>query len=303
MIDVVQGIYYTILEAFQGTYTLEILVHFFELSKIVAPYFLIALLIQVVLKEIICRRKMNITIGNEYAGIAVAAVLGLFSPLPTYAAAPIALSFVQSGAHLSVAMAFLVASPLINPSVFFLTASLLSLRMALLRLLFSFLIAMTGGLLIKLLHFEIELPQDYTHEREKERSIYVDFYRTALFLGKYFLIALFLSAAVKALLPVDYISYILGRNINMSLLVAIALGVPFYSCGGAAIPLINVMMEKGMSDAAAISFFIAGPATKLETIYSYRSLLGGKILSFYLLLTGIGAYLGGMIVHLFCKGT
>ncbi|MBN1466729.1 permease [candidate division KSB1 bacterium] len=299
MNDFIQTIYHAVLEKLQGTYTLQIIVHFFRLSAAIAPYFLVAVFIQVALNRYIQLRKITLKTGNEVVGIVVAALLGLLSPLPTYAAVPIALSFVRAGVSLSVAMAFAVASPLINPSIFLLTASFLGLRMALLRLLFSFIIAIAGGLLIKPFHFALAMQKNDPAKRETNRSIYAEFYRTTLFLGKYFAVALFISAAVKALLPADYISHVLGRAVGTSLLIAIALGVPFYTCGGAAIPLIDVLMEKGMSDAAAIAFFIAGPATKLETLYIYRSMLGGKILSFYLLLTGIGAYLAGMFMYLF----
>ena len=123
----------------------------------------------------------------------------------------------------------------------------------------------------------------------------MDFYRTTLFLGKYFFVALIISAAVKALLSPDYITKLLGPQAQKSILVAIALGVPFYSCGGAAIPLIDVLMEMGMNEGAVLAFFIAGPATKLETMYIYKACLGLKVLFFYLILTGSSAYLSGLI--------
>jgi uncharacterized membrane protein YraQ (UPF0718 family) len=78
------------------------------------------------------------------------------------------------------------------------------------------------------------------------------------------------------------------------LLVAIALGVPFYSCGGAAIPFVDVLSDMGMNKGAVLAFFIAGPATKLETLYIFKSLLGIKILIFYVVITVIGAFLAGL---------
>ena len=297
MVDFIQHIYFSILETLHGTYTLQILTNFFELVWTIAPYFIIAVFIHVGLNYLIRRKKVSLTIRNEYLGIVAAALLGALSPLPTYAAVPIALSFIGSGLRLSVAMSFLIASPLINPSIFFLTASLLGLRIALVRLFLSIFIAIIGGIALKLIRLHVELSKSIATKKEGDRTIFVDVYRTTLFLGKYFVIALLLSAAVRALLPADYISRLLGQNVSMSLLVAIALGVPFYSCGGAAIPLIEVLMEKGMSDAAVIAFFIAGPATKLETVYIYRSMLGSKILIFYLILTCFGAYLGGVMMY------
>ncbi len=191
----------------------------------------------------------------------------------------------------------MIASPLINPSVFFLTASLLGLELALLRMIASLVIAVVGGYLIKAFSVSPHLNENISGRTSEPRPFYIDFYRTALFLGKYFLVALLLSAAVKALVPAEAISRLFGRHVSAGLLTAIALGVPFYSCGGAAIPFIQILMERGMSTAAALAFFIAGPATKLETLYIYKSMLGFKLLFFYLILTGLGAYLVGIAVH------
>ena len=92
----------------------------------------------------------------------------------------------------------------------------------------------------------------------------------------------------------DIIKEILGQQITGSLLVGIALGVPFYSCGGAAIPFVEVLSDMGMNKGAVLAFLIAGPATKLGTLYIFKSLLGIKIFAFYMALTLIGAFCAGM---------
>lgn len=297
MIDFFQHIYFSLRDILEGTYTLRILVDFVRLFISILPYFVIAILIQVVTNRAVQQQKINLKFRNDHLAIVSAALLGVLSPMPTYTAVPIALSLVRTGLPFSAAMTFMIASPLINPSVFFLTASLLGLDIAMLRLAASVLIAVAGGHLIKVFSLTIMIPEDMSARRSQLRPFYVDFYRTTLFLGKYFLVALLLSSAVKAIVPAEVISRLLGQHVGASLLVAIALGVPFYSCGGAAIPLIEVLMERGMSTAAALAFFIAGPATKLETMYIYKSMLGFKILFFYLILTGLGAYLVGVAVH------
>ncbi|MBN1479215.1 hypothetical protein EH223_16100 [candidate division KSB1 bacterium] len=298
MIELLKNACFMMRDALAGTYTLRIFDNFLVLTWNIAPYFFIAILIQVLLRRFVQTKKMSFSVKSESLAIVTAALLGVLSPLPTYAAIPVALSFMQTGLTFSAVLAFAIASPLINPSVFFLTATQLGLTVALIRLFASITIAIAGGFLIKWIKIDTTT-KDKIVPLEQNRPFLIDFYRTSLYLGKYFLVALFLSAAVKALISEEFISRLLGGQVGMSLLVAIALGVPFYTCGGAALPLIDVLMEKGMSTASAIAFFIAGPATKLETIYTYKSLLGTKILLFYLILTGLGAYLVGVLVLIF----
>ena len=63
---------------------------------------------------------------------------------------------------------------------------------------------------------------------------------------------------------------------------AAALGVPLYACGGGSIPIVESMMQMGMSPGAALAFFIAGPATKFSTLSMLGAVWGRRILLFYL---------------------
>ena len=99
---------------------------------------------------------------------------------------------------------------------------------------------------------------------------------------------------MKALVPPEMITRLLSGNAKISTLIAIGMGVPFYTCGGSAIPFIETLMELGMSKGATLAFFIAGPATKLETLYAYKTLLGMKVLIFYLIITFVFSYIAGL---------
>jgi uncharacterized membrane protein YraQ (UPF0718 family) len=294
-------IYFYIIDKLQGTYTLRILQNFFDLVLQIAPYFLISILIQVILKRLFPVKKLVFGSKSEKASIFLGAVVGLISPLPTYAAVPIGFSFLVLGTPFSAIMAFIIASPLMNPAIFYLTYTQLGMKMAMARVIASFILALFGGFLVQIFFKSPgnEINTKLDRIPSSRRSLIQDFNRNCLFLGRYFLIAIMISAAIKALVPAEWITRILGSQVHISLVIAIALGVPFYSCGGAAIPLIEVLQEMGMSHGAALAFFIAGPATKLETLYIFKNLLSLNILSLYLLITLIGAYLSGLIFMLF----
>ncbi len=231
--------------------------------------------------------------------IIIGSVLGILSPLPTYAAIPIGLSLIPLGLPFGAVMAFVIASPLINPSIFFLTLTQMGPEIALARVFASLIISLAGGLLF----LSIKNPQfpdsAFQLSSKTPRPFLIELWRSTLFFTKYFTIAILISAAVKALVSPQFVTQILGQQIERSLLVAIALGVPFYSCGGAAIPFVEVLSEMGMDKGAVLTFFIAGPVTKLETMYIFKSLLGIKYFLLYLLLTLGGAFLSGLLFSLF----
>lgn len=284
-------------DTFQWTYTLRILLTFFDLFVTVAPFFLVAILLQVLLARFAGKRVLRFSAKNEFRSLILAVLIGIVSPLPTYAALPVALSFLALGVPLGSIVAFVIASPLMNPSIFYFTLFELGVKIALLRVFSTCIIALVGGLLAKRVLSTLRSPQiSYTDSGViPVRPFLMEFYRTTLFLGKYFLIALFLSATIKSLLSPEWIAQVLGGHTQKSVLIAMGLGVPFYSCGGAAIPLIATLRDLGMNDGAAVAFFIAGPATKIETFYIFKSMLGGKPLIFYLFVTLLGAYIFGLL--------
>jgi uncharacterized protein len=292
----ISDIYYYILDQFKGTYTLRIIESYFELFVQIAPYLLISVLIHVWLLRIVKSKGIILKIRTNGIAILAAAILGIISPLPTYAAVPIGLSFIPLGVPIAAVIAFVIASPLINPSVFFLTITQLGAEIAVSRVITAFILAITGGFISLLIFNKLNLPVNKEKDTIKpDRSFIQEFKKALLFFGKYFAFALLISALVKALISPEFIKQILGQQITGSLLVGIALGVPFYSCGGAAIPFVEVLSDMGMNKGAVLAFFIAGPATKLETLYIFKSMLGLKMFIYYLTVTVTGAFLAGII--------
>jgi uncharacterized membrane protein YraQ (UPF0718 family) len=290
-------ILYKLVNLLEGTYTLRILEGFFELFFKIGPYLIISIVINIAAIQYFKGRTINFSSESEILSIIFAALIGLISPLPTYAAIPIGISLMTAGIPFSAILAFIISSPLMNPSIFFLTATRLGMEMAIVRTLAAFLIGTLGGLLSIKIFKSIEsikpAPPDISSKTKK--SLIAEVYAHSIYVAKYFSTAILISAAVKALVPPQAITNLLGDNAKMGTLVAIGMGVPFYSCGGAAIPFIETLMDMGMSKGAILAFFIAGPATKLETLYSFHRLLGARVLLFYLTYTLIFSYIAGLL--------
>lgn len=296
MFETIVETYFRIRSILEGTYTLRIIDNFFDLFFKIAPYLLISIVINVVAIRYFRGKKINLTSKSRIISIFVGALIGLVSPLPTYAAIPIGVSLIVAGAPFSAIMAFILSSPLMNPSIFFLTAAEMGIEMAVVRSLAAFLIAVTGGFIsmkvLKSINVQNTINKPY---KSKNRSIGTEFYRNSLYVLKTFSVAILLSAAVKSLIPPSAVTAMLGGNASTGTLAAIGLGIPFYTCGGAAILFMETLYELGMSKGAILAFFIAGPATKMETLYAYKTSLGSKVLIFYLVLTLSFSYLAGLI--------
>ncbi|MCX6143188.1 MAG: permease [Ignavibacteriales bacterium] len=271
--------------------------YFVELFLKVLPYLLLSIALNIAVTRYFRGRKFNFSLQSQYETIFLAALVGLVSPLPTYAAIPIGLSFLTVGVPFSAIVAFIIASPLMNPTVFFLTATQLGMEMAVVRTLAAFVFAIVGGFIsIKVLQYPSQRnPPTEEGQPPIARPLSKEILGNALYMLKFFSLAILLSAAVRALIAPEVIARLLGGNAKVSTLVAIGMGVPFYTCGGSAIPFMQTLMEMGMSKGATLAFFLAGPATKLETLYAYKTMLGTKVLVFFLVLTLVFSYIAGVL--------
>ena len=98
-------LYYHIRNWLEGTYTLRILEDFFELWWKMLPYIIISIGLNVSGARYVRTKKLLIPTSSEPLSIVIAALVGLASPLPTYAAVPIGLSLMTTGLPFSAVMA------------------------------------------------------------------------------------------------------------------------------------------------------------------------------------------------------
>jgi len=259
-------------------------------------------------------------------GVLFASGLGLISPLATYSVIPLAVIMLRQGAPLAPIMAFMISSPLINPGIFAMTAGGMGLRMAVARTVASFVLAVLGGWFaarcerrwgspqnylraqeglsidVPLRHYRKSIDglrsgryQRFLQGKESARSWLFNFGMQIKFAGRFFVLALLVSAAVRVLVSPSLIMQIFGVSSRFSVLLAAAAGIPLYACGGAAIPLIQVLTEMGMTPGAALAFFLTGPATNISTILVLGALFQINFLTLYYAVTLGGAVIVGYI--------
>jgi len=261
----------------------------------------------------VCNRKGGLT------SIVLATLLGLVSPLGSYAVIPIFAAMISTGVPIAPVMSFLVSSPLINPFIFITTWGVLGPGLAIAVLSSAFALGVLSGLIFHYLNkknFFAELVSNNPGKSDNNRqndliskltqkssgNKWLDalklMYKMVKYPGKYFLIAILIAAVVDTYIPQSVVVMTLGAS-RFAVLLAAAMSIPFYVCGGGAIPLIYGLMNMGMSKGAALAFFIAGPATRISPMVTVALLVKKKAFLIYFLvvvLGGIGfGYLYGLM--------
>ena len=241
--------------------------------------------------------------------VVTASIFGALSPFCSCGVIPLVAGMLAAGVPIAPVLAFCIASPVMDPEMFILTAAGLGLDFAVVKTfsamgmgLFAGFVALgldRAGLLTNALK-PIAQPRccggagsdaapatNWRFWREAERR---DAFMEAsvgnfVFLGRWLLFAFLLESLMVTYVPGELVATWLGRGNDYALPLAVALGVPAYMNGYAGIPLVRGLIELGMAAPTGLAFMLAGGFTSIPAAMAFYSIARAKLFALYL---GVG---------------
>lgn len=256
--------------------------------------------------------------GREIRMIGMAALLGGLSPFCSCEVIPFIAALLAVGAPLSAVMAFWLASPLMDPAMFLITAGTLGTDFAVAKTVFAVLLGAFGGATVYLLKtapvFQDPLkaapaksccgcgPSPFKGtpvwrfwgEADRRAVFGKTVLENALFLGKWLWIAYMFEALMLAYVPAEMIATVLGGSGFQPILLGALVGAPAYLNGYAAVPLIDALLAQGMAPGAAMSFVIAGGVSSIPAAIAVWALVKSRVFAAYLGIAMVGALVSGL---------
>ncbi|MEQ8356079.1 MAG: permease [Kiloniellaceae bacterium] len=251
------------------------------------------------------------------AALVIAAAAGSFSPFCSCGVVPLMAALLAAGVPLAPVLAFCVASPLMDPEQFILMAATLGLPFTLAKTLAAFSLGLlAGGATLALQRAglftnplrarsggcggcgapQVDTPRlrwAFWHEAGRRRAFTGEARATGLFLSKWLLLAFAIESLMAAWLPAEVVADTLGGGSWQAIPLAVAVGVPAYLNGFAAIPLVGELMALGMAPGAALAFLIAGGVTSLPAAMAVNALVRRAVFLWYLAIALAGSLLAG----------
>ena len=257
--------------------------------------------------------------GREASMILMAALLGGLSPFCSCEVIPFIAAMLALGAPLSAVMAFWLASPLMDPAMFLITAGTLGTGFAIGKTVAAVGMGLLGGVVVSMfaktaLFADPLKPQPsqsgcgcgpspfsgkpvwrFWSERER-RVIFRDtVLDNALFLGKWLLLAYMIEALMLAYVPAEWIAQILGGTGVWPIFLGALVGAPAYLNGYAAVPLVDALLAQGMAPGAAMSFVLAGGVSCIPAAIAVWALVKPRVFAAYLSIAFVGSLMGGIV--------
>lgn len=251
------------------------------------------------------RTKKLLSHKREFVGNILAALLGIVTPFCSCSAVPVFIGFVESGVPLGVTFSFLISSPMVNEVALIMLWGLFGWKIAAIYIGTGLLVAIVGGIVIGKLKLE-HLVEEYVYNIKmtelelaaltwKERLNYAWGYVLDILkkVWLYVVIGIAIGGIIHGYAPADFLVKYAGPNNFFGVPLAVLVGVPLYSNAAGIIPIVNVLMEKGMAMGTVLAFMMAVTALSLPEMIILRKVLKPKL---------IGIFIGIMSVSIIFVG-
>ncbi|MDP3340525.1 permease [Frigidibacter sp.] len=260
--------------------------------------------------------------GAPLLMIGLGALAGGISPFCSCGVIPLIAALLAMGVPLSAVMAFWLASPIMDPSMFVLTAGVLDLEFAVAKTLAAIGLGLFGGLVVLALSrsgaladplragignggcggARVRAPRPvvwrFWAEPERRAKFAKTALTTTLFLAKWLTLAFILESLMLAWIPAETVTAALGGEGLMPILTATLVGVPAYLNGYAALPLVGGLIEQGMAPGAGMAFLVAGGVTSIPAAMAVWALAKPQVFALYIALSLVGAFASGLLFQL-----
>lgn len=254
--------------------------------------------------------RMLQRVQGHRGGLLVASAIGIASPLCMYGTIPIAAALAHKGARHDILAAFMMSSVLLNPQLLIYTAALGKGVLAA-RVLSCLICGVVAGLLIRrhMRHGGAFFNFGGVSEGGAGRDVHpnpgmrylLNVWRNVRATGLWFFAGIILATLFLYYLPHELFHHLhTAEHGYLPQVVGMALaGIPFYVCGGGAIPLISGWMQMGMSAGAVIAFTLTGAGTKITNLSALKMVLGMRNFLCYIAYVTLFAIAAGVMTNLF----
>lgn len=277
----------------------------------IAPYWAVGIILGSVISVFAKERIHGVLASMQnkklgVLGVIPASLLGVASPLCMFGTIPLAASFSQKGMRDDWLAAFMMSSILLNPQLIFYSAALGSTAF-IIRIVSCIICGISAGLLVYVFYQDKDFfnfsgfEKRASHDTDPNLFLRLikNIWRNIKATGLYFLAGIILTALFQRYVPTHAFASLFGSHRGYGVLMAAAIGVPVYVCGGGTIPLLMGWLQGGLSMGAASAFMITGPATKITNLGAVKIVLGTRNFILYLLFAIFYALVLGLLIDIF----
>jgi uncharacterized membrane protein YraQ (UPF0718 family) len=310
---------FDLLNMVQGKHLAEVL-HFFiyDSIKIMLLLFIVIFLMGIVnsyfpvekVRNFLSRNKLH---GFEYL---MASLFGVVTPFCSCSSVPLFIGFVRGGIPLGVTFAFLVTSPLVNEVAIGLFVGLFGLKITLIYVISGVLLGMTAGLILskfKLERFLTPWVKEVLANAEQESEafqtektpfkerlpiIWAEVMKILKGVVPYVIVGIAIGGLMHGYIPEGFFEKYMGRENPFAVPVATILAVPMYMNASGVLPVVQVLVSKGIPLGTAIAFMMGVVGLSLPEAMLLKKVMTMKLIGIFFGVVTLCIIISGYIFNI-----
>jgi uncharacterized protein len=205
----------------------------------------------------------------------LASFFGTITPFCSCSSVPLFIGFVKGGIPLGVTLAFLISSPLVDAVSVAMFLGMFGWKVTIVYVVSGIVLSMIAGFVLGKMNFE-HLLTDWVQQLLKNKQIADDSYeeekqtflqrlpgigKEALDIVKgvslYILIGIAIGGLMHGFIPTGFFEQYISKENPFAVPIAVLVGVPMYSNAAGVLPIMQVLVQKGIPIGTAIAFMMA----------------------------------------------
>jgi hypothetical protein len=273
---------------------------FYDSIKILILLFLITFLMGIVnayfpidrIRNFLSRNKLY---GGEYL---LASTFGAITPFCSCSSVPLFIGFVKGGIPMGVTLAFLITSPLVNEVAIAIFIGMFGLKTTLIYVTSGIVLGTLGGYVLgrfRLERFLTPWVQGVIKQAEVEGAYegeQLTFVQRLPGVGReawgivksvilYVLIGIGIGALMHGFVPTGFFEKYISADNPLAVPLAVILGVPMYANAAGVLPVIQVLVQKGVPLGTAIAFMMAVVGLSLPEATLLKKVMTMKLIAIF----------------------
>ncbi len=284
----------------------------FEVPKVLLLLVLIIFFVGVIRTFFTPERTRKALEGKSlFTGNVMASLLGIVTPFCSCSAIPLFLGFMEAGVPLGVTFSFLIAAPMINEVAVVLLFGLFGWKVAAIYIGTGLILAIISGWLIGILKLEKHVEswvyqvksnnsEDTIQKYTLNQRIDSGWQAVKEIVGKiwiYIVIGVGVGAAAHGYVPESFMTELMGKSTWYSVPLSIIIGIPLYSNAAGIIPIVSVLIEKGVPLGTALAFMMSVIGLSLPEMIILRKVLKLKLIFAFIGIVATGIIIVGYIFN------
>lgn len=310
---------FEVFEMNRGSHLAEAL-HFFiyDTTKILILLFIVIFLMGIVNSYFPVNKVRNYLSRNKLFGFEylMASLFGVVTPFCSCSSVPLFIGFVRGGIPLGVTFAFLITSPLVNEVAIGLFIGLFGIKVTAVYLISGVILGTVSGIILQKLKLERYLTPWVKEvldkaERDQEKLenekvqltqrlplIWDEVLSILKGVIPYVVVGIAIGALMHGYIPSGFFEAYMSKENIWAVPLATILAIPMYSNASGILPIVQVLVAKGIPIGTAMAFMMGVVGLSLPEAMLLKKVMTFKLIAIFFAVVAVCIIISGYLFNM-----